>query len=100
MYKGIYAEVIHLNKFNECSDLSTTYLGKTDMTKETRIKTEKKFPISGQGYTSRKLLDDTECQMLLDMGESKSYISKSYYLRCKTLHVLPKFTSKAQKIQV
>ena len=47
-----------------------------------------------------KLLDDTECQILLDMGASKSYMSKSYYLRCKTLHALPKFTSKTQRIPV
>ena len=47
-----------------------------------------------------KLLDNTECQILLDTGESKSYMSKSYYLRCKTLHVLPKFVLKNQRIQV
>ena len=47
-----------------------------------------------------KLSDDAECQILLDMGESKSYMSKSYYLRCKTLHALHKFPSKTHKIQV
>ena len=31
---------------------------------------------------------------------SKSYMSKSHYLRCKSLHSLPKFTSKTQRIQV
>ena len=31
---------------------------------------------------------------------SKSYMSKSYYLRCKALHDLPKFAFKTQKIQV
>ena len=35
-----------------------------------------------------------ECQILLDAGASKSYMSKSYYLRCKALHDLPKFASK------
>ena len=34
------------------------------------------------------------------MGASKSYMSKSYYLRCKSLHNLPKFASKTQRIQV
>ena len=56
------------------------------MTKETRNKTEEKFPITGQGFTLEKLLDGTECQILLDTGASKSYMSKSYYLRCKGLH--------------
>ena len=70
------------------------------MTRETKIKAEERFPISGQGYTVGKLLDDTECQIMLDTGASKSYMSISYYLRCKTLHVLPKFASKTQRIQV
>ena len=37
---------------------------------------------------------------MLDTGASKSYMSKTYYLRCKKLHDLPKFTSKTQKRQV
>ena len=46
------------------------------------------------------MLDGTECQILLSTGASKSYMSKSYYLRCKGLHKLPKFTSDTQRIQV
>ena len=46
-----------------------------------------------------KLLDDKECKILLDRGASKSHMS-SYYLRCKSLHALPKLTSKTQRIQV
>ena len=41
-----------------------------------------------------------ECQILLDIGATKSYMSKSYYLRCKTLHALPEFSSNMQRIQV
>ena len=47
-----------------------------------------------------KLLDGIECQILLDTGASKSFISKSYYMRCMSLHSLPKFASKMQRIQV
>ena len=36
----------------------------------------------------------------LDTGASKSFMSKSFYLRCKTLHTLPKFGSNVQRIQV
>ena len=43
---------------------------------------------------------EKKCQILLDMGASKSYMSKSYYLRCKALHDLPKFASMTQRIQV
>ena len=61
---------------------------------------EEKFPITGQGFNLGRLLDGTECQILLDTGASKSYMSESYYLRCKHLHALPKFASNTQRIQV
>ena len=47
-----------------------------------------------------KLLNGEECQILLDTGASKSYMLKSYYLRCKSLHNLPKFASKPHRIQI
>ena len=100
VYEGVYTEMVYANKFNEKSDLSTTYLGWKKMTRDTKIKAEERFPITGQGFTSGKLLDGTGCQILLDTGATKSYMSKSYYLQCKTLHALPKFSSNTQRIQV
>ena len=47
-----------------------------------------------------KLLDGTECQILLDTGASKSFMSKSCYMHCKSLQSLPKFASKMLRIQV
>ena len=100
IYKDVYAEMVYASKFDENSDLSMTYLGQTKMTRNTRIKAEERFPITGQGFASGKLLDGMECQILLDTGATKSYMSKSYYLRCKALHMLPKFSSNMQRIQV
>ena len=100
MYEGVHAKMVCTNRFDENSDLSMTHLGQTIMTRKTSIKAEEKFPISGQGFTLGKLLDGTECQILLDTGGSKSYMSKSYYLRCKRLHTLLKFASNTQRIQV
>ena len=94
LYEDIYAEMVYASKFDENSDLSTTYLGKTDMTRNTKIKAEERFPITGQGFASGKLLDGTECQILLDTGVTKSYMSKSYYLRCKTLTCITKILFK------
>ena len=88
IYKDIYAEMVYARKFDENSDLSMTYLGQADMTRSTKIKAEERFPITDQGFASGKLLDCMECQILLDTGATKSYMSKSYYLRCKTLHAL------------
>ena len=64
------------------------------------IKAEESYPISEQGFVIGKLMNGEEYQILLDMGVSKSYMSKSYYLKCKSLHKLPKFASKTQIIQV
>ena len=100
MYEGIYAEIVSSNRFDEDTDLSTTYLGQMDMTRDTEVKVEENFPIMVQGYTKGKLLDDTECGILVDTGVSKSYMSKSYFRRCKSLHSLPKFTSATTRIQV
>ena len=45
-------------------------------------------------------MDGTECQILLDTGASKSFMSQSHYLCCKSLYSLPKFASGTQRIQV
>ena len=65
-----------------------------------KLKAEESFPISENGYTLGRLLDGTKCQLLLDTGASKSFMSKSFYMQCKSLHTLPKFTSTTQRIQV
>ena len=54
VYEGVYAEMVYANKFNENSDLRMMYLGQTEMTKDTKIKAEGRFPITGQEYTSGK----------------------------------------------
>ena len=92
--------MMNTTRFDENSDLSTTYLGKSDKTRNDKLKAEESFPISEHGYTLGKLLDGTECQLLLDTGASKSFVSKSFYMQCKSLHTFPKFASKTQRIQV
>ena len=72
IYDGIYAEISQATRFDESTGLSTTYLGKTDMTREQVIKAEEKFPIFEQGYMHGKLLDNIECSIIIDTGASKS----------------------------
>ena len=100
VYDNVYAEVVTTSRFDENVDLSTMYLGRIDMKREEVLKAEESFPISEQGFVKGKLINGKECQILLDTGASKSYMSKSYYLRCKSLHNLPKFALKTQRIQV
>ena len=101
MYEGIQSDIVSSSKFDENLDISTTYLGKIGPEEsQDKLKAEESFPISESGYTLGRLLDGTKCQLLLDTGASKSFMSKSFYMHCKSLHTLPKFAASTQKIQV
>ena len=100
MYEGIQSEVISTTRFDGVSDLSTTYSKIIAITRSSKIKAEEKYIISEQGFMIGKLLDGTECQILLHTGASKSFMSKSHYSQCKSLHSFPKFASEMQRIQV
>ena len=100
VYEGIQSQIVNTIRFDENSDLSITYLGKSDRSKNDKFKAEESVSISEQAYTLGKLLGRTECQLILDTGARKSFMSKSFYMHCKSLHSLPKFASKTQRIQV
>ena len=91
MYEEVKSEILSTTRLNENSDLSMTYLGKGNVAKENKITAEEKLLISEQEYTTGKLLDGTKCHILLDTRASKSFMSKSHYLHCKSLHSLPRF---------
>ena len=80
MYEGIQSEIVNTTRFDENSDLSRTYLGKSDKMRNDKLKVEESFPISEHGYILDKLLDGTECQLLLGTGMSKLFMSKSFYI--------------------
>ena len=86
MYEGIQSEAMSPMRIDENCNLSTTHLGRTGITSASKIKLEERFPISEQGYMVGRLLDGTECQILLDTGASESFLSKSHYLHYKSLH--------------
>ena len=69
-----------MTRFDENTDLSTTYLGKHGQTRKSVIKGEESFPISGQGYTVGKWADKTNCNILIDTGTCQSDMSKSFYM--------------------
>ena len=98
--EGVKSEILNITRFDGNSDLSMTYLGRLSMVRDYKMVAEENFPMSEQGYTTEKLLDGTEGQILLDIGASKLFMSKSHYLHCKSLHLLPKFASETQRIQV
>ena len=79
-YDGIFTDKSRATRFDESTDLSTTYLGKMDMTRDMIIKAEEKFLISVQGYTNGKLLDNTECSILIYTGASIIYVKIILYV--------------------
>ena len=101
IYEGIQSDKVNSNRFDENSDISTAYLGKIGQEEsQNKLKAEESFPISENGYNLGRLLDGMKCQLLLDTGVSKSFMSKSFYMHCKSLHTLPKFAAMMQRIQV
>ena len=89
------------SRFDENSDISMTNLGRIEQEEsQNKLKAEESFPISENDYTLGRLLDGTKCQLLLDTGTSKSFMSKSFYMLCKSLHALLKFAATMQRIQV
>ena len=77
VYEGIESDIESSSRFDENSDISTTYLGKIGQEEsQNKLKAEELFPISENGCTLVRLLDDMKCQLLLDTGASKSFMSK------------------------
>ena len=68
IYEGIHSEIMSSNRFDENSDISTTYWGRVGKENQHKLKAEESFPISEHGYTLGRLLDGTECQLLLEHG--------------------------------
>ena len=74
VYAGIQSEIVNTTRFDENSDLSTTYLGKSDKTRNDKLRAEEPFPILEHGYMLDKLLDRTDYQLLLDTGARRSFM--------------------------
>ena len=87
IYEGIHSEIVSSNRFDENSNISTAYLGIVDKENQHKLKAEESFPISEHGYTLGRLLDGTECQLLLDRDVSKSFMSK--HSICDVSHSTP-----------
>ena len=65
-----------------------TYLGKIGPEEgQYKLKAEESFPILENGYTLGRLLDGMKCQLLLDTGASKSFMSNHFI--CTVSHCTP-----------
>ena len=91
---------------DDSTDVATTYFGKKHSCPADQPKSEESLPILcnahsiGQVVPKHKDSPNIPCDILFDTGASKSYMSKAFYLRHKSLHHLPKFMSSIKNIQV
>ena len=90
MYEGVYMEVINSDKFDEDTDISTTYLGKVDKTRDTEVQAEENFPMTARGYTRGHLLDGMDCDVLIPVQASHTcpnyfFCNASYCMQCPNL---------------
>ena len=88
VYEGIQSDIVSSSRFDENSDISTTYLGKIEhKDSQNKLKAEESCPISENGYTLGRLLDGTKCQLLLDTGTSNPSCQNHFI--CNVNHYTP-----------
>ena len=87
VYEGIQSEIVNTRRLNKNSDLSTSYLGRSYKARNDKFKREESFPNSEHGNTSGKLLDGTECQLLLDTAQA-SHLCPNHFT-CNASHSIP-----------
>ena len=56
IYKGIQSEILSTTRFDESSDFSTTYLGRVDTTRASKIKAEERVSYIRTKVHSRKTI--------------------------------------------
>ena len=71
--------MVSTNRFDEDTDLSTSYLGQVNMSGDTEVRAEERLPFTARVYTRGELLGGANGEILIDTGTSKSYMSKSYF---------------------
>ena len=76
-YKGIQSELIYVAKFDETTDIATTYTGQKIIEKGLRLNSLSKWQIK-IWVSLGKFFEGTYFYILLDMWASKSFMSKSY----------------------
>ena len=93
---------LSVNKlFNECSEVATTHLWRKDS--DSTAKTfmlEGEIPLPHNCITERSLPDGTKMRVLFDTAATRSFMSKSFYMKHRQLHTLPKFISHCKAIMV
>ena len=99
-YHGVTSE-LHVNmEYDDAVDVTTTYLGQESLNLTDTFYPEQAFSIHPNCHTEGQFVGGGMIDVLLDTGASKSYMSKSFYMRHTHLHKYPKFHSTIRNLQV
>ena len=99
-FNSIKAKLTASTTYDESVDVSTTYIGAVKEENNGPFQTELQFPFDAQSFTSGSLPNGKEFKILIDMGATHSYLSKSFYDTNPYLHKFPKIKPKASHIFV
>ena len=99
-YHGITPELNVNMEYDDAVDVTTMYLGQESVNLTDTFYPEQAFSILPNCHTEGQFVGGGRMDVLLDTGASKSYMSKSFYIRHTHLHKYPKFHSTIRNLQV
>ena len=99
-YDTITNKLHDTKSFHDNRDVSTTYLGRGQTTRNDEFLPQLSFPIDVNSHTHGKVIGGNRLDVLIDTGASKSYMSKAYYLKNPNLYALPKYETHIKSLQV
>ena len=86
VFLGVKSYVLYTARYDENWDIGITYLGTSSIRRQDELRLEHKMPITENCDIHGQLLDSTDCKILLDTLAAKSFVSKTLYLNCLSLH--------------
>ena len=78
-FDNIDIDIMPTKHFNDNTDLSTTYMGKHGITRDTKFEPDLTLPLSQNCRITGKILNGKPIRTLFDTGATKSYLSIHYY---------------------
>ena len=100
MFEEGKSNIIYTAKYDGNCDKGAIYLGVSRMGRQDELRAEHKTHSTEDCYMYGKLLDGTDCKILLETAASKSHMSKTFYLNCQSLLSLLKLASRTKKFLV
>ena len=100
-FEEVTCSLHYSHKFDDTSDVSTTYLGSCLGKEEPRtFPVDNHIPFDGRGVSKAYLSNGTPMKMFFDSGASRSYLSKRFYDTNPMLHDMPKYVTTYTGIRI